>query len=130
VSKLDSFDLVAGHPQWQDQEENRAANGTFDFAGDGTFVYNTVDVNAAYPLHGQWQQNGDTVTFSASGSSQIGYTGLVSAAIQGTLDLSRDPATITYSSAVANGTAAVVNGGNFGSNTSVGYEATVEVTQQ
>ena len=125
-----SFEQRVGQPQWVERARNRAANGVWEFDGNGGASFNTIEVRTdVYPLTGTYEVNGSRISFSVNGQSQTGYTGIATGEMIGSVDTSSDPPTLEFTWANGMGTGAVINETKFGSTATNGYVGTVALSQ-
>ncbi|MBH0776588.1 hypothetical protein [Nocardia bovistercoris] len=128
VTKVVEFEQKEGKPQWESGNRNRFANGRWSFDSDGTFSYTTTDVrDDIYPLHGKYTVSGDTLRFSAHGSSVIGASSSF-VELEGKIDLGAKPAKAQSYVASGAGYGAVVNNQKFGATASALYGGTAELS--
>ncbi|WP_460350391.1 hypothetical protein [Actinoallomurus acanthiterrae] len=127
VSQVTSFAHYQGNPAWAPAERSRVANAVWHFDGDGTFAFTTSNVRTdLFPLHGTYQVNGTTLTFSAHGAA-ANAGGSAHAELVGTMDLSADPRTVQFKLITGAGYGAVVDDQRFASATTAAYGGTVAV---
>lgn len=127
-----SYEQVRGNnPQWTQNSARRFMSAIWQFNADGAFYFApTHDVRSdLYPMMGRYQVQGNQVVFSAKSSSQIGYTGMAMAMIDGVIDFSQGVPVVTMSWISSSGSAAVVNDIRFSGGNTTAYQIQATLAQ-
>lgn len=115
-------EVLQGQAQWAEQVSARVQGAVWKFNSDGTFTYSPANSRTdLYPMTGSYRISGNTLSFSASRTSQRGYSGSASAQIEGSIDLRSASPVLEMKTVSSSGMSAVVANTPYASATSSAY---------